>query len=338
MPTPTDPYSSAARRPFDEDDVLAPIQSTAQSAPEPANGYSGITAASAEEPTHGMDPAFDSDPRPEDAGPASLADAIVRQDGTTEPRSPRASSSPGTAGGAGSPSTPGTESGAELGASSPATSEGTPVEAGEATPDIFADDDELFATKASSSEPAEAKKSRPAPVPEAPGSRGWAHAGVLIATIVLAPLAWYFLSDASIRLSGVANNPWETGVLNWAAIGELAGGIAIVSLIWMLARNSSLGIQVVGAITLIAGIVPLIAPTFVRDTVLPKFDSLIGGYNDFTANVVDHITSDLSSGRFLMFGAFLLLTGFVSHSVRRKGERAGDARARRSIALDSQAQ
>ena len=25
MPTPTDPYSSAARRPFDEDEILAPI-------------------------------------------------------------------------------------------------------------------------------------------------------------------------------------------------------------------------------------------------------------------------------------------------------------------------
>ena len=73
MPTPTDPYSSAARRPFDEDDILAPIQPASQPTPEVASGYSSITAASAEEP-RGMDPAFDSDPNT--AGPTSLADAL----------------------------------------------------------------------------------------------------------------------------------------------------------------------------------------------------------------------------------------------------------------------
>ena len=81
MPTPTDPYSSAARRPFDEDEILAPISPEVPSSP--ASGYSSISAASAEESPRGSNPAFDTNPpaSPEEAGPSSLADALAHQSG-----------------------------------------------------------------------------------------------------------------------------------------------------------------------------------------------------------------------------------------------------------------
>ena len=77
-------------------------------------------------------------------------------------------------------------------------------------------------------------------------------------------MAWYLLSDASVRLSSVANSPWETGVLNWAAVAEMAGGLAIACLIWLLARRSSLGAQVIGIITAAIGIVPMVAQFWSR--------------------------------------------------------------------------
>lgn len=302
MPTPTDPYSSAARRPFDEDDILAPIQPASQPTPEVASGYSSITAASAEEP-RGMDPAFDSDPNT--AGPTSLADALAHSDEHPIPEAPAEQES-------------------------------------EAAPSIF---DEIPSSPAvdSRATPTPTGLAAPAPatapvsIPDAPAGRGWTHTGVLIATLLLVPTAWYLLSDAGVRLASVPNSPWETGIINWAAVAELAGGIAVAFIIWMLASKSSLGVQVAGVITAAIGIVPIVAPTFVRDTVLPHLDSAIGGYNDFTANVVDHVTYDLSSGRMLIYGALLLFTGFVSHSVRRQGERAGAAATSRAIALESQA-
>ncbi|MGO3084957.1 hypothetical protein [Ancrocorticia populi] len=291
MPTPTDPYSSAARRPFDEDEILAPISPEAPSSP--VSGYSSISAASAEESPRGSDPAFDTNPpaSPEEAGPSSLADALAHQSGPE--------------------------------AETPDKPEPEPA------PDLFAEPPVVeTATPEIPTEPE---------IPDAPAGRGWTHTGVLIATLLLVPMAWYLLSDASVRLSSVANSPWETGVLNWAAVAEMAGGLAIACLIWLLARRSSLGAQVIGIITAAIGIVPIVAPVFVRDTVLPAIDDAIGGYNDFTANVVDHITYDLASGRILIFGALLLFTGFVAHSARRRGERVGDAAARRSIALSAMA-
>lgn len=317
MPTPTDPYSSATRRPFDEDDILAPIQPQETSAPDSTSGYSSITAGSAEEPTHGMDPAFDSDPARDEHAAASLGDALGTQS-ETEP----------------TPQDP-----------DPA---GSPDQAKTAAPDIFADVDAPTrpadetvaptdgATGSSSAGSPESHKSAKSEVPPAPHGRGWTHTGVLIATVLLVPFVWYLLADAGIRLGAVANNPWDTGVLNWAAIGELAGGVAVAGLVWMMARRSSLGVQVMGLLTFIVGAVAVVAPVFARDSVVARLDNAIGGYNDFTANVVDHLGNDLASGRLLIFGAFLLLTGLVAHTARRRGERNGKVLAQRAAALNSQ--
>ena len=382
MSTPTDPYSSSSRRPFEDDEILAPLapEASASSAAEATRSPNGFTSALTEPlpapqafaSTQGMDPAFDQRSHDEDGtgradapqtSSASLAQAIGI------PGSPQAGQAPAEPrGSAASESTARTtaftangqanggkvadysEIDYSFGADDSSAGEGRHAAIEDS--DAFLDSLPERPSRTTTAPPA----TTPAPgeyvpadqragesswgdetgvdeTPEAPRGRGWSHAGVLVATLLLVPVAWYLLADASARLVLVPNNPWETGNLNYAALGELVGGLAVVALIWLLARVSSLGAQVVGVLVAIFGVLPLALPTFTQESVLAPLDRAIGGVNDLTANIIHHLNLDLGSGRMLIFGVALLLTGLVSHSARRRGIRHGSATARRAIAL-----
>ncbi len=390
MSTPTDPYSSSSRRPFEDDEILAPLppEPTAPSAAEATRSPGGFSSPLTEPlpspqafvSTQGMDPAFDQHPRQAEApdadapqtSSASLAEAIGIPSSSSEQSAAGTQdrnlvnsqdrNAPETASStrADAPKKRGTRNKisdySEIDysfGSDNIPGEGPAATANQQDPDAFLDSlperpprttagpattptGETFPPTSSvtgiNSWGEDAAEDH---VPAAPRGRGWTHAGVLVATLLLVPVAWYLLSDASARLFLVPNNPWETGDLNYAALGELAGGIAVVALIWLLARMSSLGAHVVGAIVAIFGLLPLVLPTFTQDSILAPLDRAIGDFNALTGNIIHHLNLDLGSGRMFTFGAILLLTGVVSHSARRRGERHGSVTARRAIVLST---
>ncbi|WP_124039979.1 hypothetical protein [Neoactinobaculum massilliense] len=158
------------------------------------------------------------------------------------------------------------------------------------------------------------------PEAQAPKGRGWTHTWVLICTILLTPVAWYVLSDATIRLGVVEGNPWDTGTLNLAAIAELVGGLALFAVLLMWTRRSSLGAQVTGWILALGGLAALALPKIFKSWI-DALDTAISGYNPLAANLVGHLGVDLSTGRIVILGVVLLFTGLAAHSARRRGMR-----------------
>lgn len=342
MSTPTDPYSSSARRPFDEDDILAPISPSASSA-----ASSSIDPLHGDHPVghEGMDPAFDTEKPAEDS--ASEAEA---------PAQPEASPYTKTLAGSSLAKSDPVPNQAE--SHSPAAPEEPRVGPTRTSafphaqaalftpaPKLDSDPEPLDATSALEAEPSESSDTEattpwdtPAEVPatsslEEPGKRGWTHATTLIFTILLIPVVWYLLSDASVRLFGVENSPWETGIVNFAAIGELAGGLAVMGIVFFMARKSSLGVTVTGILVSLFGILPVVTPADTLKNLVTPLTDAIGDFNPFTGNVVHHLNADLGSGRILIFGVILIFTGMVSHLARRQGEKFGVATARREAAL-----
>ncbi|MCF2707282.1 hypothetical protein I6E29_08415 [Arcanobacterium haemolyticum] len=354
MSTPTDPYSSSTRRSFDDDDILAPIVEEPPFGDAPASH-------------EGMDPAFDKEAhkqreelaaaraaaeqaraaaqeQPEPAYPSLGAAVGMRTEGSPEPHEENSDTPGGEA-----PVVPETEStpspsfkstlSSEQDSTSPLTEPWAEATSPEA-PTSWADADNSWTPESPAAwaqaptEPWQEPARTPAAViPPAPRGRGWAHALSVIFTLLLVPLAWYVISDASVRLGLVVDNPWETGDLNFAALGELIGGLAIAAVIWGIARWSSLGATVVGIIVSLAGAAALVVPSLTQDHVLAPLDRAIGDFNDFTANVIHHLTLDLATGRIFIFGVILILTAFVSHSARRRGQATGAVLARRESLL-----
>lgn len=165
---------------------------------------------------------------------------------------------------------------------------------------------------------------------EAPRSRSWTHVGIFFLTLLLIPVTWYLLSDASIRLSVVENNPWDTGVVSFAAITELFGGLVALLVLILIARASSLGAQIFGFVLTVGGLVALIIPNTVQSW-LSELDSQIGGINAFTGNVVHHLGFDFGSGRIAIFGIVLLASGLAAHFARRAGAERATVYERRKM-------
>ncbi|MFC5370890.1 hypothetical protein [Arcanobacterium bovis] len=174
-------------------------------------------------------------------------------------------------------------------------------------------------------------------VPDEPQSRTGAHIGIFFATLLLLPLAWYLLSDAGVRLGMVKNNPWDTGSLNFLALGELVAGVVVMLVIFLVARASSLGAQVLGALVAIAGTIAILLPTR-GARFAARVDEAIGSYNAFTANVAHHLNLDLATGRVAILGFVLLFLGVVAHGARRRGAVRAAAIARRELLLKDQNQ
>ena len=165
---------------------------------------------------------------------------------------------------------------------------------------------------------------------EAPRSRSWTHVGIFFLTLLLIPVTWYLLSDASIRLSVVENNPWDTGVVSFAAITELFGGLIALLVLILIARASSLGAQIFGFVLTVGGLAALIIPNTVQSW-LSELDSQIGGINAFTGNVVHHLGFDFGSGRIAIFGIVLLASGLAAHFARRAGAERATVYERRKM-------
>ncbi|MDY5584416.1 MAG: hypothetical protein SPG61_01305 [Arcanobacterium sp.] len=170
-------------------------------------------------------------------------------------------------------------------------------------------------------------------VPEAPKSRLGAHFGMLFLTLLLLPVAWYLVSDAGARLSLVENNPWATADFNIWALLELLGGFAVLGLTIYLASKSSLGAQLIGGLTAIAGLVAIIMPGTGK-AVIAKLDAAIGGYNAFTGNIVHHLNLDLGSGRIALYGFIVFFVGLTAHVARRRGAERSEITTRRELLLN----
>ena len=167
-------------------------------------------------------------------------------------------------------------------------------------------------------------------VPAAPKKRAPAHVGVLFATILLVPLAWYVVSDAHARLVAA----YKDSSVNFAGAGELVGGLAILALIWFLARASSLGAAFTGWIVAAFGALGLALPHWTERSILDPISQRLAG-NGFTRNVANLLAYDMLTGLMFVFGGVLILTGAVSHWARRRGHKYGVLIARRTLALES---
>lgn len=167
-------------------------------------------------------------------------------------------------------------------------------------------------------------------VPAAPKKRAPAHVGVLFATILLVPPAWYVVSDAHARLVAA----YKDSSVNFAGAGELVGGLAILALIWFLARASSLGAAFTGWIVAAFGALGLALPHWTERSILDPISQRLAG-NGFTRNVANLLAYDMLTGLMFVFGGVLILTGAVSHWARRRGHKYGVLIARRTLALES---
>lgn len=142
----------------------------------------------------------------------------------------------------------------------------------------------------------------------------------MLATLLLAPVAWYLLSDAGARMTLPTNNQWDTGTLNLAAVAELLGGIVVLAVILLAARASALGAFIVGSLITVIGGAFVVIPRMTQQFLEPYLTNL-RSYNDFGGNIAHHLVADGATGRILLAGIALILVGFVSHSARRRGRR-----------------
>lgn len=347
MSTPTDPYNSNSRRPFDEEDsVLEPLEDetadTPEADPATSDGVQVTGEAGQPEPydvdeastglprryTGSIDPVFPEPAAPREHEPLAPrehrpGDAEEAHVSADTPRGPTRTSVMGTA----------------TFADSFPTAEPYPDNPPAATPESPAEP--AFMTAAT---PADAEDRRERwsadpgdavltnDIPAQPKGRGLTHTLTLLATLLLVPVAWYLIADAGARLANVPNNPWLTGSPQLMPLLELAGGVVVAGIIWWLARASSLGAHVIGTLVFVAGAGALAAPTFARD-LIERLSNAIGDYNAFTGNVVYHLGNDLATGRIAVFGALLILTGIVSHGARRRGQTFAAAVTRRHFLL-----
>lgn len=171
------------------------------------------------------------------------------------------------------------------------------------------------------------------PVPAEPSGRGWTHVGVFFATLILAPFAWYLMSDAGIRLGVLSESQWETGNLDWMSLLEFLGALLCVGVLWYLAAQSSFAPVLFGFILFAAGMAALFAPTPAQDLLATNVVENFRGINAFTGNVVHHLQVDLATGRIAIYGFLLFMTGIVAHSARRSGEERGNIMGRRKVLL-----
>ena len=152
-----------------------------------------------------------------------------------------------------------------------------------------------------------------------PASRFGSHwAGILIA-VVLLPLSWFFGHTARHAFgTTAARDPEGAMSVNGVIVIALSALCLGVGL-WM-ARRSSLGTILVGALTALAGIPGLLAPAATHRVL----EQALGAAADRTSlgkDLLDFLWLDLSRGTFLLVGMVVLMVGIVSHSARRAGRR-----------------
>ena len=151
-----------------------------------------------------------------------------------------------------------------------------------------------------------------------PASRAGAHwAGVLL-SLVLLPMAWFFVHGAADVLTRTVEP--HRFAFSPSAITELVAGLLIMSLALWTARRSSLGSIVVGALSAMLGLLFLLLPTSMNGIVGPILDRL-AAQSALGADLAAYFWTDAFSGKFVVLGLFMIMVGIVSHSARRAGRR-----------------
>lgn len=148
----------------------------------------------------------------------------------------------------------------------------------------------------------------------------------LILSILLVPVTWYLLSDASARLALADGNPMLTGEVNAAALAELVAGLVFMGLLAILATQSSLGLFVTGAIIFGFGVPFLVVPAWV-DGVAAEYLEGLRNFNDFGSNIVAHLLLTGYTGVLAMAGIGMILSAWTAFAVRRAGRREESMRA-----------
>lgn len=148
-----------------------------------------------------------------------------------------------------------------------------------------------------------------------------------IGTLLLAPVAWYLLTDSAVRLVAALDNPWVTQQLNFAALAELAGGIAVLLIMAVLATKSSLGTLLAGIGFLLVGLPFLLSPAIVQNILANYFADPLSRLGDFGGNLMFHFEFTGASGILVMVGCASLATAWVSYRIRRIGRQEEALRA-----------
>lgn len=159
-----------------------------------------------------------------------------------------------------------------------------------------------------------------------PPSRGFGtHLWVLLASLVLAPVAWYLIIDAGARLTAGTNTAWVTGDVVVEHVAELGAGVVLAFLLVLLARVSSIGAWVWGAVGTVLGVAWLVAPGPLSDLLQPVLDGLadVSGIGAVGENIAAHVVTEGSSGRLLLHGAVLVAIAVACHGARRAGRAEG---------------
>ena len=151
-----------------------------------------------------------------------------------------------------------------------------------------------------------------------PASRAGAHwAGVLL-SLVLLPVAWFFVHGAADVLTSTVEP--HRFAFNPKAIFELVAGLLTMSVALWTACRSSLGSIVVGALSAVLGLLFLLLPTPMNGLVGPVLDRLTA-QSTLGADLAAYFWTDAYSGKFVVLGLFMVMVGVVSHSARRAGRR-----------------
>lgn len=148
----------------------------------------------------------------------------------------------------------------------------------------------------------------------------------LLATLILIPIAWYLLADASARLAFADGNPMVSGQINAAALGELIGGLVVVVIIAIVAAQSSLGLFVSGILVFLLGLPYLVVPGYVAEFIT-EFLEPLRTFNDFGANVVAHLVLTGFTGLLTIFGFLMVAIAWALYAVRRAGRHEEATRA-----------
>ena len=151
-----------------------------------------------------------------------------------------------------------------------------------------------------------------------PASRAGAHwAGVLL-SLVLLPVAWFFVHGAADVLTNTVEP--HRFAFNPKAIFELVAGLLTMGVALWTACRSSLGSIVVGALSAVLGLLFLLLPTPMNGLVGPVLDRLTA-QSTLGADLAAYFWTDAYSGKFVVLGLFMIMVGVVSHSARRAGRR-----------------
>ncbi|VEG29156.1 hypothetical protein [Actinomyces howellii] len=151
-----------------------------------------------------------------------------------------------------------------------------------------------------------------------PPSRAGSHwAGVLVSVVAL-PVSWYFLHLGAARAVEAAD-PLRFALNASALLALTVGAVALALALWT-ARRSSLGVTVVGVLSTLIGLVAVALPSVLSSTLTPTLERLTI-HSDLGADLATYLWTDAVTGKFLAFGLFMIMVGWVSHSARRAGRR-----------------